>query len=132
MRRYVLVGLALLTAALLAAGCSKRDAVGTVKAYLRAKIEDSDRDKMLSLSCAAWEANAIAESTSFATIDAKIEEMECAESGTDGEYTVVACEGLVTAVYGVGDVRQLDLGGPYRAIEENGEWKMCGVVVADE
>ena len=132
MKRFVQVGLVLLMVAVVITGCNQRDAAGTIEAYLRAKVEKSDRDKMVSLSCAAWEAQAIAESSSFASIDAEIEDMKCEESGADGDYRVVACEGKIMATYGVGDTRELDLGGPYRTIEEDGEWKMCGEVGAEE
>jgi hypothetical protein len=127
MKRLLQLGLIVLAVTLALVGCSKRDAAAIIEQYLRAKVEKSDAEKMVSLSCVEWEAMANTEATSFASIDAEIQEMECEETGTDGEYTVIACEGSIMATYGTGDTRELELGGPYRAIQEDGEWKMCGM-----
>ncbi len=116
----------LLILALGAAGCGARDATGTIEEYLRAKVEDSDEAKLVNLSCAAWEAEARTDAASFGSIDAKIEGLACKEAGTEDGYTLVRCEGTINAVYN-GENRALPVGGPYRALREDGEWKMCGL-----
>ena len=128
MKRLLQLGLIALVVTLALVGCSKRDAAATIEQYLRAKVEKSDMEKMVSLSCAEWESMArTSEATSFASIDAEIQEMACEETGTEGAYTVIVCEGSIMATYGTGDTRELPLGGPYLAIQEDGEWKMCGL-----
>ncbi|MBN1285378.1 MAG: hypothetical protein JXB47_08270 [Anaerolineae bacterium] len=136
-KRFILLGV-LVVWALSAAGCDgggNQDqnagqgsgAAAAIEAYLREKVERGDETALVNLACAAWEAQAVAEAGSFRTIDAEITEMQCTEAGADGDYTVVECEGKIKAIYGVGDQRELSLGGPYRAIQEGGAWKMCGL-----
>ena len=48
------------------------------------------------------------------------------QSGEDGDYTIVECEGRIMTTYN-GEEREWDVGAfPYRLIQENDEWRMCG------
>ncbi len=131
MKRFTV--LSLLLVAWVAAGCTQpRSAVETIQEYLRAKVESGDETQLISLSCADYEAQARTDATSFANIDATIESMDCTEAGAEGDAAVIACEGKIAAIYGAGDERELGLGGPYLAVQEDGEWKMCGVAEGGE
>jgi hypothetical protein len=106
------------------AGCSQSGGpVAAIESYLRARVE-SDSNKLRVLSCAEWEAQAMIQADSFKSMDAKIDTMTCSESGTDGDATLVACEGKIITTYN-GESREWPLG-KYRAVQEDGEWKMCG------
>jgi len=122
--------LMLLGALLLLAACAQSDPAGTVEAYLQAKAA-SDLDQMLSLSCAAWEGQAVIEATSFESMNAELEGMACHAGEERDGATRVDCEGQITTVYN-GETRQWDLGAfPYRLVQEGGEWKMCGYFEED-
>ena len=115
----------LLGAVLILAACAQSDPAATVEAYLQAKVA-SDLDRMLSLSCAAWEGQAVIEATSFESMNAELEGMDCQANGEADGATRVDCQGQITTVYN-GETRQWDLGAfPYRLVQEDGEWKMCG------
>ncbi len=111
---------------LLLAGCAPEGSPeGAVADYIRAKV-DLDADKMRSLSCAAWEADAQLEYESFETLAPELEDLTCEKSGESGDYALVTCTGAITATY-QGETRAVDLGERvYRALQEDGAWKMCG------
>ena len=125
--RVMRLGVLLLVGGLLLAACAQSDPAATVEAYLQAKAA-SDLDRMLRLSCAAWEGQAQIEATSFESMNATLDGMACrAGEAVDGA-TRVDCEGQITTVYN-GETREWDLGAfPYRLVQEGGEWKMCGYV----
>lgn len=117
--------LMLLGTVLLLAACAQSDPAATVEAYLQAKVA-SDLDRMLGLSCAAWEGQAVIEATSFESMNAELDGMACRANGELDGAMRVECEGQITTVYN-GETRQWDLGAfPYRLVQEDGEWKMCG------
>jgi hypothetical protein len=119
-----LLFLAVVLLAAVAGGCAQNGPVQTVEAYLNARAE-GDADRTRSLSCADWEAQAATQAMSFrAASNARVEGMTCAESGTDGDFTVVTCEGKVVTDYD-GETREWPLGA-YRVVQEDGEWRLCG------
>lgn len=96
-----------------------------VEAYLQALV-DGDEVAAVNLSCAAWEASARTESSSFEAVEASLQQVNCQQSGTSPEGTLVACSGSIEAVYD-GEAQRLALEGrTYLAVLEDGEWKMCG------
>jgi hypothetical protein len=111
---------------MLLAGCAPEGSPeGVVADYIRAKV-DLDADKMRALSCAAWEADAQLEYESFETLAPELEDLKCEKSGESGDYALVTCTGAITATY-QGETRAVDLGERvYRALQEDGAWKMCG------
>jgi hypothetical protein len=117
--------LMLLGAVLPLAACAQGDPAATVEAYLQAKVA-SDLSRMQSLSCAAWEGQAVIEATSFESMNAELDGMACQADGELDGATRVNCEGQITTVYN-GETREWNLGAfPYRLVQEDGEWKMCG------
>ena len=96
-----------------------------VQGYFQALV-DKDENRMINLSCAAWEAQARQEYNSFAAVELKLENLECQEAGQAGDYTLIACSGVMIASYGAEDL-EIDVAERnYRAIQESGEWRMCG------
>src|SRR5690349_3807822 len=93
-----LVCLALL--AFVLAGCQSNDeaAANAIQAYLAAKA-DANLEQMTRLSCTDWEPQAQIEATSFASMDAQLDNVACTVSGTDGDYTLVSCTGKIVTTY---------------------------------
>ena len=123
MRRFFFLILVLTLA--LSACADKGSAPDAVEKYLKAKAA-ADADKMVSLSCKAWEAQAQLDSSSFESVEAKTQDLSCRSNGKDGNYTLVSCEGKIVVAYR-GENREFNLSdSTYRAIQEDGDWKMCG------
>ncbi|MBN2305979.1 MAG: hypothetical protein JXQ72_15970 [Anaerolineae bacterium] len=125
MSRYLTL-LAVLLALILTACADEGSAPDAIEKYLKAKIS-SDADKLVKLSCKAWEAQAQLDAAPFESVNAELQDMSCKDTGKDGEYTLVTCDGTLVIEYRGEDPRQQDLSETiYRAIKEDGEWRMCG------
>lgn len=100
-------------------------AVEVIERYLQARV-DSDEDLLYEITCAELEAQIPMQAQSFAAVEASLQDMACALDGSEGDYTLVTCEGAFFIEYGE---EQQDSEIPletYRAVEEGGEWKACG------
>jgi len=109
------------------AGCTapKNGAVQAVENYLQAMVA-KDTTKITNYACANWEAQAQTEADSFAGVTAQIQGLACQVSGTNGSTTLVTCTGKIITSYN-GENTELDLSGrTYKAVQEGGEWRMCG------
>jgi hypothetical protein len=122
----ILLILGMLTLSLALSACQGgNDARGAIQAYIQALVE-KDVDRLSTLSCADWEEQARIELDAFAGVKTRVEDLECQESGETGEYTLVVCAGKIIASYGNEDQEfPLDRR-PFLAIQESGEWLMCG------
>ena len=108
-------------------GCStpKNGAVQAVQNYLQAMVE-KDTTRITNYACSNWEAQAQIEADSFAGVTAQIQGLVCQVSGTNGSTTLVTCTGKIITSYN-GENTELDLAGrTYIAVQEGGEWRMCG------
>ena len=122
---WVLAGLVVGAFAL--AGCQgdSQAPATAIENYLAAKVA-SDVDAMTRLSCPDWEAQAQIEATSFASMDAQLDNVSCTTGAADGDYTLVSCTGQIVTTY-QGENRTWSVGDhPYRALNDDGEWLMCG------
>jgi hypothetical protein len=123
MQRFLLF-LALILALSACSGASN-SAAAAVQAYFQALV-DQDAEKAISLSCAAWEDQARIDADAFATNPATADGMACGEAGSEGEYTLVTCTGRLVLDYN-GEEVPVDLAArSYLALQEGGEWRMCG------
>jgi hypothetical protein len=131
MKRTVtnMVFIALCAVMLLA--CSNGNAGGggsasqTVQAYLEARVQ-GDLDKMINLSCSAWEAQARVEAASFKSMKASLDGVACQDSGTSGQYSLVSCKGKIVTSYN-GESRDWSVADhPYRVVKDGSDWRMCG------
>ena len=126
MRRKLLFVSLLALLIILAACADKGSPTQAVEAYLQAQVA-GDEDKLVSLACASWEDQAIGAAASFRSVDARIENLACKETGTDGDDTLVRCSGTIVIQYRGEDPREQPLPDlTYRARQEDGQWKMCG------
>lgn len=98
---------------------------GVIEQYLQAII-DGDTVQAINLSCAAWEAQAKAEASSFEAVEARLKDVSCVEEESGEQVSQVSCLGAIQATYGAED-QELPLEGRiYEVVFEGGEWRMCG------
>ncbi len=101
------------------------DPAAAIESYVQAIIAQ-DQDALVSLSCAAWEEGALIDGNAFSGVTARLEGLNCEATGTDADYTIVSCQGTIIATY-QGEDRPIDLAArAYLALQEGGEWRMCG------
>ena len=123
-KAVVLVGL---VASFLAA-CNPGTGQGAsqaVETYLQALVA-RDQNKMIAASCASWESQAKVEYDSFAAVKLNLDHLQCQVSGQDDPFTLVTCTGSIIANYGAEDLKIDVAGRTYQAVQEGGEWRMCG------
>ena len=118
--------LAMILMATLSSCTADRDgAVKAIQAYLQALV-NKDTERVASLSCADWEADARTELESFTAVSVALQDLDCKETGVDGEIALVSCTGKITANYG-NEVLEINLADrTYQAVYEDGDWRMCG------
>jgi hypothetical protein len=127
MHRIASMAQFLCLAALLVSACGKAEdpAAKAVKDYLTALVS-KDGNSISTLSCADWESNARLELDSLQAVTTRLENLSCATSGTDGETTLVSCQGKIIATYNNED-QQLDLSvRVYQVVQQGGEYLVCG------
>jgi hypothetical protein len=96
-----------------------------VEAYLTAIVE-ADLDKITTLSCAEWEEDAWLELDSFQGVEVSLVDMQCTQSGTDGDTALVTCTGKFLTSYD-GEAMEIDLSTrEYELVQQGGEWLVCG------
>ena len=121
---YIFVFAILLSAC--GSSASSSPAVGAVEGYVNA-IVANDESKLSSLSCADWESDALIELDSLQAVTSTLEGFACQETGTDGETTLVHCDGKMILSYD-GENQELDLSTrTYQVVEQGGDWLVCGV-----
>ena len=96
-----------------------------VEAYLNA-IVAADLDKITTLSCADWEEQAWLELDSFQGVEVSLVDMQCTQSGSDGDTALVTCGGHFLTSYD-GEAMQIDLDTrEYELVQQRGDWLVCG------
>lgn len=101
-------------------------ATTAVEGYITA-LANKDQAALISNSCADWEDDALVELDSFALVEVTVDGMSCAESGADGDKTLVDCTGMLNMSYN-GEPQSLDLADrTYEVVNQNGDWLVCGV-----
>lgn len=127
MKRFVpvlLLGLAALALAA-CAGSQTGTASQAIEAYIKALVS-KDKDAVVAAACARYEADAKLQADSFAAVTPALEGLSCIESGSDGDARLVTCKGVIHVTYN-NEQQSLPLDGrTYLAIQESGEWRMCG------
>ena len=109
------------------ASCTAQNnwAVQAIEGYLQAMVA-KDNTRITSFACASWEAQAQTGADSFAGVTAQLQGLACQVSGQDGSTTLVTCSGKIVASYN-GENTEINLAGrTYKAVQEGGEWRMCG------
>lgn len=126
MRRYFIVfGLILLIGMTACGGDTKSGSASTAEAYYQALV-DKEQEQMLSLSCADWEESAATEYDAFQAVTVRLDGLSCSDTGTDGEKTLVTCQGKIMATYN-GEEQAFPLDKrTVEVVQVQGEWRVCG------
>lgn len=126
MRKLILIPALTLAIAILTACAPNTDApVQAVENYLNALV-NKEAEKLPTLVCGEWEEDAIIELDSFQAVTARLEDVACSQTGTDGDTALVLCTGNIIATYNDED-QKLDLSTrTYQVIEQGGDWLVCG------
>jgi hypothetical protein len=96
-----------------------------VEAYLNAIVE-AKIDKITTVSCAEWEESAWLELDSFQGVEVSLVDMQCAQSGTDGDTAMDSGSGNFLTSYD-GEAMEIDLSTrEYELVQQGGEWLVCG------
>jgi len=123
---FTILIIALLASGLLAA-CASRNAApaNAVENYLEALVE-KDADRLSTLVCGDWEADALLELDSFQAVDVRLEDLSCEMTGADGDTALVSCSGRIIATYNDED-QEIDLSArAYQVTQEGSDWLVCG------
>jgi hypothetical protein len=124
-RQKILLILGIISLLLAACGQKRSQAVNAIENYLTALVE-KQADVLPTYACAAWEEQALIELSSFGNVATVLKDMQCQETGSNGDYTLVQCQGKILADYN-GEQQEFSLDRrTFRAILEGGEWRMCG------
>jgi hypothetical protein len=118
---------ALLTALFLTAcGSTSAGPEKAVETYFNA-INEKDSTRLSTISCADYEAQAQMEMDAFQAVTTTLEGLSCKQTGTDGDVTLIECQGKIVASYN-GEPQDFDLSGTvYRVKKSGDEWLVCGV-----
>lgn len=114
--------------ALLLAACSggPSPAVTAVERYYQALVEKND-EQLTQSTCADWEEQALLEFDSFQGVEIELDNaFSCAETGKEGDATLVTCTGKLIASYG-NEKMDFPLGDRVHKVQnEGGDWRVCG------
>ena len=97
-----------------------------IEGYILALV-NKDEDTLISLSCNAWEEGARTDARAYDGVETRLVDLDCSQSSTPAEgEAIISCTGTIIGNYN-GEDRPIDLAGRnFVAIEEGGEWRMCG------
>jgi hypothetical protein len=127
--RTIFMTILMIAVAISLTACAASDnnaSAQAVEDYLNALVA-KDADRLATLSCGGWEEDALLELDSFQAVEARLDGVACEQTGTDGDTTLVLCNGKIIATYDTED-QELDLSvRTYQVVQEGGEWLVCGV-----
>lgn len=125
MKRFLLIAISVFV---LLTACAPAESAGpetAVEAYWNA-INEKDSTSLSTLSCANWELDAMMALDAFQAVTTTLEDLECAQTGTEGENAIVTCQGKLVASYD-GELQEFDLSlRTYLVENSTGEWLVCG------
>ena len=125
-KSLVFLFVAIMATLITACSSSNGDApVKAVEAYLNALVA-KDADLLPTLVCGDWEEDALIELDSLQAVEARLDNVACTQTGTDGETVLVDCTGNIVATYNNED-QELDLSvRTYQVVQQGGDWLVCG------
>lgn len=111
----------------LLAACSGNQGSPTqaIESYIQA-LADKDQDKLINITCNAWEEGALMELDSLTGVTAQVKDLACQAISEEDTESLVTCNGKLELNYS-GELQELDLAGrTWIARLEDGEWRACG------
>lgn len=125
MRKFVVLAFLVLTSILIAA-CSNSDGPAKAVEDYWNVIVAKDDERLPTLVCGDWESDAMTVLDSLQAVSARLENLSCSQTGTDGDTALVNCTGKMILTYDTED-QEIDLSTfTYEVIEEGGDWLVCG------
>lgn len=129
MRKLLLILTIVFITNLLLTACSsssKTDAPAkAVEDYWNVVVA-KDVDRLPTLVCGDWEGEALTVLDSLQAVTARLEDVSCKQTGTDGDTALVNCTGNIVATYNNED-QKIDLSVyTYQVKQEGGDWLVCG------
>ena len=119
----MLICIAVLTAC--SAKKNNSEAAKPVEAFYDA-IVTQNRDRVSSITCAAWEKDALREVDAFMGVKSELKDFSCTVSAENKDEATVTCTGSIAASYGT-EITDFPLGNrSHKVIKEQGEWRICG------
>jgi len=89
-------------------------------------IVSKDADRLPTLVCGNYEEEALTVLDSLQAVSARLEDLSCNQTGTDGSTALVNCTGKMVLTYDTED-QEIDLSTfTYEVMEEGGDWLVCG------
>lgn len=117
----------LFATALIMSACgdqSTANAADATLAYLQA-LADKDKEKVISLTCKAWEEQAILEVDALMSVGAELNDVSCNQTGEEGSDVLVVCNGSLDLTYN-DEIRAIELEKrTYTMTMEDGQWRVC-------
>jgi hypothetical protein len=126
-RKQLLILSIVLAANVLLTACATKIAapVQAVEDYLDALVA-KDSERLPTLVCSDWEDDALIELDSFQAVTARLDNVSCELTGSDGDLALVNCKGNIISSYNNED-QKLDLSvRTYQVKQEGGDWLVCG------
>ena len=125
MRKNLFILLIVLSAIVTACASNTDAPAKAVENYLNALV-NKEADRLPTLVCGEWEEDALIELDSFQAVTARLENVSCSQTGTDGDTSLILCNGSIVATYN-GEDQQLDLANrTYQVVQQSGDWLVCG------
>ena len=128
MRKLLLILFLLFAATSLLAACASSDSdapAQAVETYWNVIVE-KDAERLPTLVCGTYEEEALTVLDSLQAVTARLENLSCSQTGTDGDKALVNCTGDMVLTYDAED-QKIDLSVfTYEVVEDNGDWLVCG------
>jgi len=123
---FLILSILFLPNILLTACASSSDAPAKAVEDYWSVIAAKDADRLPTLVCGDWESDALTVLDSLQAVTARLENVSCSQTGTDGDIALVNCTGKMILTYDTED-QEIDLSVfTYEVIEEGGDWLVCG------
>ena len=126
MRKLSVLALLILTSIFIASCTSNSDAPAKAVEDYWNVIVAKDAERLPTLVCGDWEDDALTVLDSLQAVSARLEEVSCSQTGTDGDTALVNCTGKMILTYDTED-QEIDLSVfTYEVVDEGGDWLVCG------
>ena len=126
MRKFVIAVFVILISIFIAACSSKSDGPAKAVEDYWNTIAAKDAERLPSQVCGDWEGEALTVLDSLQAVSARLDNLSCSQSGTDGDTALVNCTGKMILTYDTED-QEIDLSVfTYEVVQEGGDWLVCG------